>query len=728
MVLTPTVSNESSKSEDLYRRDSSSSIDCKHSKSNLCQKPVSSNALTITLAVVVPTVIVCIVLGYFLFRNYRKNKKEELEHDPDFDENGEATALPDLPNHKYEMEDPFHNRNSVRYPQPVMNEKFNRSSTSLAHTVKTDPYLNHVLPFHHQINSKASLDDYARHLGEISGFDQTTSIRSSAFAGGSRMSSLSYATPSHHMTNTSPQKSQLRTELSAVDYAPKSPTKQVGAKKYTNIPNHSTSSFNKERERKQEVSDLESVSDSEDGFEDSNLSASQGANNEKFLVVYENESIPALKTSTHHPEPTVDHVSAVNNVVSNMDRSPFDNAGDETVNTTHTMESKLQIDNEPIEGDFDFSTENTTQDPDNSHLDPDNSASHLDPHHLDSQGKDTARSKSPRISAFNLLKNDSDDEDENADKLNSDQEEELKRMKSVYRVYFDGDKQAEDKGFQPDSSKPLPEIGPSVHNVRDEQVRINKDLKVNTDYDKRMTTTSSIYTEAVPLHSVNVNQQDYNQQDYNQQDYNQQDYNQPNEYYQQQQEQYYYQQQHQQDQNQPVHPDQPLAPLRLLRNASDIRKSTIQTYTDFHPRQKNPANSPTQQRQLYSPVENTSSWSSPLSSPVINSNPSMSLNLQQQPPQQQQSYFPAQNPAQNGTVPSATQLSRSSVVMINPTEITQLRKFKPAGSLPSGSSSSPMNGSTASFNAVQSSYGASENDLIPGNRKSDVRRMMNTNF
>lgn len=67
-------------------------------------------------------------------------------------------------------------------------------------------------------------------------------------------------------------------------------------------------------------------------------------------------------------------------------------------------------------------------------------------------------------------------------------------------------------------------------------------------------------------------------------------------------------------------------------------------------------------------------------------------------------------------------------MMINPTEITQLRKFKPAGSLPSGSSSSPMNVSTPSFNAGQSSYGASENDLIPGNRKSDVRRMMNSNF
>ena len=711
MVLTPTVSNESSKSEDLYRRDSSSSIDCKHSKSNLCQKPVSSNALTITLAVVVPTVIVCIVLGYFLFRNYRKNKKEELEHDPDFDENGEATALPDLPNHKYEMEDPFHNRNSVRYPQPAMNEKFNRSSTSLAHTVQTDPYLNHVLPFHHQINSKASLDDYARHLGEISGFDQARSVRSSTFVGGSRLSSLSYATPSHHMNNTSPQKSQLRTELSAVDYAPKSPTKQVGSKKYTNIPNHSTNSFNQEHQSKQEVSDLESVSDSEDEFEDSSLSASQGANNEKFQVVYENESAPALNATTHHPEPTVDYVPSVNNVVvSNIDHSPFDNAGDETANTTHTMVSKLEVDNEPIEGDFDFSNENTTQE-------LDNSASHLDPHHLNTHGQGIARSKSPRISAFNLLKNDSDDEDDNADKLNPEQEEELKRMKSVYRVYFDGDKQAaEDKGFQPDSSKPLPEMGPSVHNIRDDQVRINKDLKVNTDYDKRMTTTSSIYTEAVPFHNENETQQDY--------------YNQPNEYYQQQQAQYYYQQQHQQDQNQPVYPDQPLAPLRLLPNASDIRKSTIQTYTDFHPRHKNSANSPTQQRQPYNPIENTSSWSSPLPSPVTNSNPSMSFNLQQQPTQQQQqSYFPAQNgPAQNGTVPSATQLSRSSVVMINPTEITQLRKFKPAGSLPSGSSSSPMNVSTPSFNAGQSSYGASENDLIPGNRKSDVRRMMNSNF
>lgn len=542
MALTPTPPQESSLTEDLYRRAASSSIDCKHGNSSECQKPVSDNVLTIALAVVIPVVVIFLVLGYLLYRNYRKDKKEGLEHDPDFDENGEATALPDLPHHKYEMEDPFHNRNSVRYPQPVMNEKFNKSSMSLAASTPSDPYLNQfVLPYHHQTSSKASLDDYARHFGENSGYDQATSVRSSAFVTGTRRSSLSYAVQPQ-ITNTSPQKSQLRTEITAADYS-RSPTKQVGSKQYTNIPNHSTNSFS--RDEPKEVSDLESVSDSEAEFEDSNLSSSQ-PNNEKFLVVYENESAPALNTKTY----------VQSDIDSRTDNSPFDDRGNETANTTQTTETKL--DNEPIDGDFDFSNENTTQEQDTSYLDP---------------RHDTNKSKSPRISAFNLLKNDSDDEDEADNKLDPEQQEELKRMKSVYRVYFDGEKPVEENGFQADSSQPLPEFEAALQTKAD-QVRINKDLKVNTDYDKRMTTTSSIYTEAVPLGQQYHEQQYHEQQNYYDQQYNQQAY-----------------QYQQEDPNQSVYPEQPLPPLRLLPNASDIRKSTIQTYTDFHPRHKNPMTS-----------------------------------------------------------------------------------------------------------------------------------------
>lgn len=63
----------------------------------------------------------------------------------------------------------------------------------------------------------------------------------------------------------------------------------------------------------------------------------------------------------------------------------------------------------------------------------------------------SSRPKSPRISAFNLLKNESDDEDDNGhgenddddddemNELSPEQKEEIRRMKSVYKVYFDND-------------------------------------------------------------------------------------------------------------------------------------------------------------------------------------------------------------------------------------------------------------------------------------------------
>lgn len=82
---------------------------------------MSNDSLTIALSIVLPVIAILCVLGYFLYRNYRKDKKEDLERDPDFYETGEATALPDYPEMKHE--DPFHNRNSIRYPMEQINRE-----------------------------------------------------------------------------------------------------------------------------------------------------------------------------------------------------------------------------------------------------------------------------------------------------------------------------------------------------------------------------------------------------------------------------------------------------------------------------------------------------------------------------------------------------------------------------------------------------------------------------
>ena len=133
-----------------------------------------------------PCLAIVAVLGYFLYRNYRKDKKESLEHDPDFDENGEATALPDYPQMKDYQEDPFHNRNSVRYPMDYSNNKpyskqYERASKQQQRPL--DPYLDSfVLPYQHQTGSKLS-DDYARKLGDLQGYQTPSNVGSRSRSG-----------------------------------------------------------------------------------------------------------------------------------------------------------------------------------------------------------------------------------------------------------------------------------------------------------------------------------------------------------------------------------------------------------------------------------------------------------------------------------------------------------------------------------------------------------------
>ena len=72
------------------------------------------------------------------------------------------------------QEDPFHNRNSVRYPMDYSNNKpyskqYERASKQQQRPL--DPYLDSfVLPYQHQTGSKLSLDDYARKLGDLQGY------------------------------------------------------------------------------------------------------------------------------------------------------------------------------------------------------------------------------------------------------------------------------------------------------------------------------------------------------------------------------------------------------------------------------------------------------------------------------------------------------------------------------------------------------------------------------
>lgn len=776
-----------------------------------CQKPVSQDSLTIGLAVGLPAAAVIVILGYFLFRNYRKNKKEDLEHDPDFDENGEATALPDFPSlfgpRKFEMEDPFDNRNSIRYPpqhNQTRNDGTQSSTASLFQNGRGEKYVeSFVLPYHHQIGSKVSLDEYARQLGGDGG----------AYAGTPRGST--YLNPlglANHGTRNS--------SLSNINYVPKGPSvspqksnlKYEQKNQYENIPNHSFSEIHDTTEITDAGSnhsagvgsDIEEVSNDSGSFEAKPAVP-------KFEINYENESDLKVNNAYNKGlnEPngvneSTDTFNTTREFTEEFPKPSVDMDDSRDLNNPSPFHDDAQIKPQPIEdehidGDFDFSNEsanvsavNTVNNEQVEHNTANTSATNLDfkdgqeprlpelelvpepveqdlgpepveqtlvpepveqdlgpqqkelgPDHVEEDlgeerdlaseengflgvGAPQGGRKSPRISAFNLLKNDSDEEDPEdydedkpipLDKLSPEQEEELQRMKSVYKLYFDRDNSIKRKDsvktsktdeyeanyeFQADPNQPLPEVN------MDQYLKINKNLQSDTDYGKRLTTTSSIYTD----HDEGITQQ----QQYTQ-------------YLQDQNFQQFYQEH-----------VQSLPPLQSLPHPSDIRKSTIQTYTDYQPRSKNSAASPPM-KQPFNPIDSNTVWS-----PKMNNqgtfNSSDTLNQY------------ATQPQLSPTVPSASQMARSSVVMLNPvTEITKQRKFKPAGSLPSSHSNNhvyaqnynqpPQNYPPQNYNQNYQNYNpqmsppnqqfyanpqdSSSGDLIPEG-KGDVRRMMNSNF
>ncbi|RCK54778.1 hypothetical protein Cantr_04769 [Candida viswanathii] len=668
---TPTIQIRASRSSD--DSSSSSSDYCKDNpKSNQCEKPVSDNSVTIALSIVLPCLAIFAVLGWFLYRNYRKDKKESMEHDPDFDENGEATALPDYPHIKSYGENPFDNRNSIRYPMDNVNgHQYGQQQPQQQQ--KRDPYLDSfVLPYQHQTGSKLSLDDYARNLGDLQGYQTPSNA-----IGRSRANSMHLDQKSSSMLSARGGGHHSRQPSSA-----KSPTKKKDGKQYTNIPNQSEHNLAYEPNR---VVGAGGANDSDEPPSSSSLTPP--VPDEKLAHKYETET----ESDTTLSKSTIPQIMISENNVDDSP-SPFDDEHEHAASATETT-----VDTIPKDDDFDFD-DNTKQ----------------------------ARPKSPRISAFNLLKNESDAEDDDEDddddgmnELSPEQKEEIKRMKSVYKVYFDKE-----------STPKQPRTYELENNYPPVPTKINNELKMDTDYDKRVSTASSVYndTDDVEQHQ----QYYYNQfnQQYQQQFGSPVD---PNFYHQFQQQQYYNFYQHEQ-QKRIQQSKKPLPPLQKLPNPSDFRKSTLQTYTDFKPNLKNQPSSGG--KQPFIPIENDGVWTSPINSPSIQSQASFPLQVHHNHPHNHtplqqnngpESYFPDQEPPQSATspphnVPSATQLARSSVVMLNPvTEITKQRKFRPAGSLPHAYQPQPQQ-------YGQSELNGPENDLIPGSRKSDVRRMMNSNF
>lgn len=598
---------------------------CKNSNSSECEKPVQDNAKIIAISVCVPVFVIFLILGYLLYRNYRKEKKEMLE-DPDFDETGDLTALPDT--------NPFQDKKMIHHQSYQANNMRQANYSA-------DPYI--VLPYTHQIGSKVSLDEYSKRLV----YSRDSTYTESKTYGYNRQNA-SLKDNQSNLESYEMQEKNVNTVVSPV----------------------------KEEFKETKTDDIES-------------SHSHGIDEIESYDTEESEVIAKNVQSDNEDEfhDTLEHDTTMGHDDSNrtLIKSPFEQ---EVAPPTFTVE-----DTENDE--FTFSDDNN------------------DVTATTTREQDIKKTKSPRISQFDLLNNESDNEEEH-EKLTKEQEEEIKRMKSVYKVYFDKDGNdvplSSYNKFAPDMSQPVPSL-----EIAEPVQKINKDLNADTDYSKRMTTASSIYTsnqlndgdQEVYYNDPNQRYDQYYQPDQNQQ-YYQQDPNQ--QYYQPgyDQNQQYYQQQYPQEPQVVTRANLP--PLQQLGSASELRKSSLQTFTDYLPSKKNgQIVSPTNKNFPSDPINNQ--WQSP----TLSSQSQFDGNGSQ---------ISAPD-AKGANPPSASQMARTSVVMLNPvTEITKLRKFKPAGSLPR-SNTNPQQ-LHAFYN--NEDLNDSENDLIPGNRKSQVRRMMNTNF
>ncbi|KAG7759127.1 hypothetical protein KL911_000264 [Ogataea haglerorum] len=165
-----------------------------------CQTSNDVSSTTIVLAVVIPVAVVAMVVAFFIWRAWKRNKKEALEdNDPDF--YGENTVLPDYPI-KEEIfagrnasENPF-DASNTRYPQAALDEKeqsFNNKAGSYYNTSQlslgTDNMLgtprahveSFVLPRVDDSTSKHSLDQLSRQLGGVyPGYKVPESVRLSS--------------------------------------------------------------------------------------------------------------------------------------------------------------------------------------------------------------------------------------------------------------------------------------------------------------------------------------------------------------------------------------------------------------------------------------------------------------------------------------------------------------------------------------------------------------------
>lgn len=659
-------SSDASSSSSKSSKSTSDSCDDKQR----CQTGEDTNATTIGLSIGIPVGVFCLIIGFFMWRSYRKGKKEaESDNDPDF--YGETTILPDYPK-KFggpgvagEQDDdvsfysnPFAN-DSARYPSRVLNhpDMLNQAQNrpyAASTTTRGDPYYETFkLPYEHTAGSHTSLDEFAKGMGAEYPAYQLTSRPNSP-----------YRSANSSSINLSTQKNVRN--LTEKTYSLDDPT---------------TDSSQSYRESKLNTENV--LGDSPLGKDRPESSVDE----EEYKDSFDN-----LKPDSHQARDShyrqnsdvsyLDEPEVITNKVEDQSEGPFEDPKEEIPPATSQTTDK---------------------------------------------------------SATVVPLNDAEEDEESED---------IKRMKSVYRVYFDRENSIKKPTEKPQSDlPPLPQIDTETESVaqveqehEDEQEAedtipsldpnqnsTNNFLSVNPSQGgddeqtaaERHRAVSSIYS-SIPLAQFADSPQELQQSFHPQQQQYPQAQQQRNIYqppYAQRQQAYpqqYSQPSSPQLSYQPQFAPQPLKPLQTLPTPNKMDYNSIVTQTDYAPKKPTPsAAKPDLSIKPFNPLH----YSDQIFQPTSPISPSA-----QQFPSQPQSF------GQRDITPPSPHHIRQSIVMMNPVEIGKHKLYRPAGSFTQmNSANSSRNGSLTSQSAYtsQQTYQAPSTAELPrSGSKADLRNQL----
>ncbi|ODQ78476.1 hypothetical protein BABINDRAFT_84916 [Babjeviella inositovora NRRL Y-12698] len=612
-----------------------------------CEKPTSIPAWGIAITVIVPVLLFVAIIGAFIYRNYRKNQQEAaFDNDPEFD--GDGTILPDYPRDGPYMREmsvqpqvksqsdvylnPFesgaHNMNHMYannnglYSDPMRSVRHSTQDavSILSHTqISANPF---VLPYSGQTGSKHSLDEYARNIG----------AENPAYNVVKSSSQLSLAHPSQPYSKRNSSFSTLSKNLTLNGI--ENGVEGYGDGRYDESEaRHDASDATSER------SDVEATSDRYD-TSDNHLLEGQAGQSKLSITT----NLIDFKDARSGSDVTRD-VRSGGYVQSSdeLDTATLEETHEYGLNTDNRQsfavndESKFEIDELSAfpEGDRDSM----------SHRNSDTAATTARGSLLDG---DDYKHAGSRLDLVNQVKDD----------LSAKEEEELQRMKSVYKVYFERGNLMKSVGPADELFNKYEEEGmvPPLPQMQDHAyLTVEHDAKRNTVASSVYSMMEEGYAPAQhPFQKFNPqihqqyaeNRRYAENQGYPQGQYQQQPRGYPSE-------------------QAPV--PENLPSLQLLPTPADFRKSTLETFTNFLPKERTGSAKPKLGLQPFNPIEHANVWS-PVSPSVSEFPLTMSMTS-------------GTNPMSEKTLPNPAQLARTSIVMMNSAEFGQRKAHKPAGAV-----------------------------------------------